>query len=69
MMGDRLPINQICRNLGISRSSYYRWQRRFGLRAPVAEMVRTKQRVEALERDVSERDLQIESLRIAAEGN
>lgn len=69
MIGERLPVNEICRRLGISRSSFYRWQHRFGLRAPVSEMIRKKQRVEELEREVAERELEIASLRVAAEGN
>ena len=69
MIGERHSINHVCQSLGISRSSFYRWQRRFGLRAPVEEMVRVKQRVKSLEDEIARRETEVEALRIAAEGN
>lgn len=77
LVGENVPITEICRRQGISRSSLYRWQRRYGIRPrkpperdySAARFHSRSNRVERLERELHDRHVQIEALRVVAEGN
>ncbi len=65
------PITLVCRELGISRPTYYRWKREFGGMTPGraeawAVLQQEKQR---LHQALSEQEQQVEILRSIVEGN
>ena len=81
MFGQRIPITEICRLQGISRSTFYRWQRQHGLCstrrngrghserfATVSEEAQSA-RLAILEKSIRTQEHQIKALRVVAEGN
>lgn len=61
-------ITNICSQLGISRSSLYRWQQRYGLRPSTSQQVKESKQARILARELSASRQAEQALRIAAEG-
>ena len=60
-------ITDICRHHGISRSSLYRWQQRFGIQSDTG--VNEPADIASLRQQLVRREQQVAALTVAAEGN
>lgn len=64
MLGRKHTISEDCQSLGISRSSFYRWQYRYGLREPTRSPS-----VQELQLRLQRTEEQLAAFKVAAEGN
>ena len=70
-LGKGLRVPQVCKELGISEHTYYRWRQKYGGMAPeMAKQVKALERENArLKRLVAEQALDIQILKEAARPN
>jgi putative transposase len=70
-LADGQPVPQVCRKLGVSEQTYYRWRKEYGgLRLDQAKRLKDLEREnERLKRLVAEAELDKAILREAAAGN
>ncbi len=60
------PISTLCREYGITETTFYRWRKKFGgLTVPDAQRLRELEKENArLKRLLAERDLEVDALKV-----
>ena len=70
-LGKGLKVPEVCRQLGISEQTYYRWRQKYGGMAPeVAKQLKVLEKENGrLKRVVADQALDIQMLKHITEGN
>jgi transposase-like protein len=71
LTGQGKPMDEVCRRIGVTRNTYYRWRREYGgLRIDQAKRLKDLEKENArLKKLVAEQALDVDILREAASGN
>nr|BFF07703.1 hypothetical protein GCM10023233_26720 [Brevibacterium otitidis] len=70
MLSDGADVAAVCRELGVSEQTYYRWRNQYGLKADDAKRLKELEKQNAtLKRLLAEAELEKAALKELAEGN